>query len=111
MLRRAASLLSPSIRSFCSEAEPARKARWVQVNISSISTGKTQVRLALPVPLLTFGIGMAKRYVPELKHFDAEEVKKLFEQISVDELKAMGVEDGNLITVEEGDSRVAINIK
>jgi hypothetical protein len=76
------------------------KGRWLRIQVNDMASGKSKVRVNLPLAFLNIGMKIGGRFAPELQQLSLKEL--------VEELK--GVEKGILVDVadEEGGEHVQI---
>jgi hypothetical protein len=76
------------------------KGRWLHIHVSDTGSGKSRVRLQLPLSFLNFGLKIGSRFAPELQQFNLKEM--------AEELSSM--EKGILVDVvdDEGGEHVRI---
>jgi hypothetical protein len=79
-----------------------QKGRWLHVHVSDMASGKSRVRIQLPLSFLNFGLKIGGRLAPELKQLN---LKELAEDLD-------SIERGILVDVadEEGGEHVRIFI-
>jgi hypothetical protein len=77
-----------------------QKARWLRIQVNDMASGKSKVRVNLPLSFLNIGLKIGGRFAPELQQLSLKEL--------TDELS--GVEKGILVDVadEEGGEHVQI---
>ncbi len=50
------------------------RPRWFHVHVSDSETGKSKVRVNIPLQLVKFGLAVGKHFTPELKGIDFDEL-------------------------------------
>jgi hypothetical protein len=68
--------------------------RWLRVRVSDLKSGKSRVRVNIPLRLVKVGLKMGRGFVPELEGVDWDDV----------ESSIAGVAGGLLVDVEDEDS-------
>jgi hypothetical protein len=83
------------------EFESGGRPRWFHVHVSDSKTGKSKVRVNIPIRLVKFGLAVGKRFSPEMKELDLDELSGF-----------MSSEKGLLVDVqdEEDGERVLIYV-
>ncbi len=61
--------------------EPARAAgenggRWMRLRVSDTSSGRTKVNMTLPLGLVSMGLQVGARFVPEVNNLDVQQVRE-----------------------------------
>ncbi len=83
-------------------AEGRRRARLMRIIVTDIETGQTRVNVNLPVGLLTMGLRMGQKVMPEVKgvEFDPEELQNLLREGFIGHLiDVVDEEDGERVEV------------
>ncbi len=83
-------------------AEPRRRARVMRVIVTDLETGKPRVNVNLPVGLLTMGLRMGQRVMPEVGgvEFDPDELQRLLREGFIGHLvDVIDEEDGERVEV------------
>ncbi len=77
--------------------------RWLHIHVSDLSSGKSRVRVNVPLGLVSFGLKVGARFTDEM---DADMIRGVMDALHDDELT------GTLVEVEdiEDDERVHIFI-
>ena len=77
------------------------RPRWFHVHVSDMKTGKSKVKVNIPIRLVKYGLSIGRRFAPELAGFDVDELSSY-----------MSNEKGLLIDVqdEEDGERVLIYV-
>lgn len=83
------------------EFENGGRPHWFHVHVSDMKTGKSKVRVNIPIRLVKFGLAVGKRFSPEMRDLDLDELSGF-----------MGSEKGLLVDVqdEEDGERVLIYV-
>ena len=72
------------------------RAKWFQVRVTDLETGRAKVRVNLPLSLVRLGLKMGSKYAPEVDGMDWDEVLLAIQEGA--EGKLVDVED-----VEDGE--------
>jgi hypothetical protein len=78
----------------------AGRAKWFQVRVTDLETGRTKVRVNLPLGLVRLGLKMGGKYAPEVGEVDWDEVLLAIQE---------GAE-GKLVDVEDVDDGEKVEI-
>lgn len=76
------------------------KARWLKIQVSDMSTGRRQVNITLPIGFVSLALGIAKRFNPDMRDMDTDELATLFKS----------GQRGMLIDVEDEDDNKKVQI-
>lgn len=76
------------------------KARWLKIQVSDMSTGRRQVNITLPIGFVSLALGLAKRFNPDMRDKDTDELASLFKS----------GQRGMLIDVEDEDDNKKVQI-
>jgi hypothetical protein len=76
------------------------KGRWLHVHVSDIASGKSRVRIQLPLSFLNFGLKIGGRFAPELEQLN---LKDLAEDLN-------SMEKGILVDVADEDGGEHVRI-
>lgn len=83
--------------------EPAesngREPRWLHVQVSDLNTGKSKVKVNIPLRMVKFGLGMGRRFAPELDGIDWNDLSRV-----------MTEEDGVLVDVQDTEDGEHVRI-
>lgn len=77
------------------DGEGSTGASWLRVRVSDTKTGKSKVTVNVPLRLVRYGLAIGRRYSPELKGLDWDEINGF-----------LGAEKGMLVDVldeEDGE--------
>jgi hypothetical protein len=77
---------------FIPEIGNGGRPRWFHVHVSDSETGKSKVRVNIPIQLVKFGLAMGKRFTPEMKGIDIDEISSF-----------MSNEKGLLVDVQDDE--------
>ena len=50
------------------------RPRWFHVHVSDMKTGKSKVRVNIPIRLVKYGLSIGKRFAPEVAGLDVDEL-------------------------------------
>ncbi len=50
------------------------RPRWFHVHVSDMKTGKSKVKVNIPIRLVKYGLSIGKRFAPELAGLDLDEL-------------------------------------
>lgn len=98
----AARLLSALNAARSAGLEGRRRARLMRVVVTDLETGKPRVNVTLPVGLLTMGLRMGQKVMPEVKgvEFDPDELQNLLREGFIGHLvDVIDEEDGERVEV------------
>ncbi|HET6445330.1 MAG TPA: hypothetical protein VFI27_12200 [candidate division Zixibacteria bacterium] len=68
------------------------RPRWFHVHVSDMKTGKSKVKVNIPVGLVKYGLAIGKRFSPEMAGLDIDELSSF-----------MGNEKGLLVDVQDDE--------
>lgn len=77
-----------------------KKPRWLRIRVRDLETGRNKVSVNLPLGIVTFGLGIARRFNPEMGDLDLDEMMTLIKQ----------GERGLLVDVEDDDDNEHVQI-
>ena len=83
---------APEENALIPEFEDGGRPRWFHVHVTDAETGKSKVRVNIPLRLVQFGLAVGKRFSPELQEFDIDELSSY-----------MSSEKGLLVDVEDNE--------
>ncbi len=52
------------------------RPRWFHVHVSDMKTGKSKVRVNIPIRLVKYGLSIGKRFAPEVAGLDVDELSR-----------------------------------
>ena len=76
-----------------------REPRWLHVQVSDLNTGKSKVKVNIPLRMVKFGLGMGRRFAPELDGIDWNDLSRI-----------MTEEDGVLVDVQDSEDGEHVRI-
>jgi len=82
-------------------AKPKRGGRWLRIHVSDLSTGRSRVRINVPLGLVRFGLRIGARFTDELDDELARDVIAALEE---------GAIDGTLVEVENEEDNERVHI-
>lgn len=81
--------------------KPKRGGRWLRIHVSDLSTGRSRVRINVPLGLVRFGLRIGARFTHELDDELARDVIAALEE---------GAIDGTLVEVENEEDNERVHI-
>lgn len=81
--------------------KPKRGGRWLRIHVSDLSTGRSRVRINVPLGLVRFGLRIGARFTDELDDELARDVIAALEE---------GAIDGTLVEVENEEDNERVHI-
>lgn len=82
-------------------AKPKRGGRWLRIHVSDLHTGRSRVRVNVPLGLVRFGLRIGARFTDELDEDLARDVIAALEE---------GAIDGTLVEVEDEEDNERVHI-
>jgi hypothetical protein len=82
-------------------AKPKREGRWLRIHVSDLRTGRSRVRVNVPLGLVRFGLRIGARFTDELDEDLARDVIAALEE---------GTIDGTLVEVEDEEDNERVHI-
>lgn len=82
------------------ETKSINSPRWLRIRVNNLDTGKNKVAVNIPFGMVKFGLGIARRFNPDIEGVDLDEISK-------DMSKA---EPGVLVEVEDAESNEQVRI-
>ncbi len=82
-------------------AKPKRGGRWLRIHVSDLRTGRSRVRVNVPLGLVRFGLRIGARFTDELDEDLARDVIAALEE---------GTIDGTLVEVEDEEDNERVHI-
>lgn len=52
------------------------RPRWFHVHVSDMKTGKSKVKVNIPIRLVKYGLSIGKRFAPEVAGLDVDELSR-----------------------------------
>ncbi|MBP8948510.1 MAG: hypothetical protein KBG73_06690 [Candidatus Promineofilum sp.] len=80
--------------------DEGRKARWLRIQVSDMTTGRRQVSINLPIGFVSLALGVAKRFNPDMRDMDTDDLAAMFKS----------GQRGMLIDVEDDDDNKKVQI-
>lgn len=77
------------------------KRRWLHIDVSELDSGRSRVRVNVPLGLMRFGMKIGARFTNELKH---DVVKDVMQALDGDEIS------GTLVEVEDIEDNERVHI-
>ncbi len=81
--------------------KPKRGGRWLRIHVSDLRTGRSRVRVNVPLGLVRFGLRIGARFTDELDEDLARDVIAALEE---------GTIDGTLVEVEDEEDNERVHI-
>lgn len=57
-----------------------KRPRWLRIRVRDLETGRNKVSVNLPLGIVTFGLGIARRFNPEMGEIDVDDMMTLIKQ-------------------------------
>jgi hypothetical protein len=80
-----------------------QKARWLKIRVEELSTGRRRVSVSLPLGLVSFGLGVARRFGADMSDFGPVEPEALLAALREGE-------QGVLVDVEDEEDNERVQI-
>ncbi|MFZ0544743.1 MAG: hypothetical protein WAM60_04870 [Candidatus Promineifilaceae bacterium] len=82
-------------------AAPANghKPKWLHVQVNDLESGKSKVRVNIPLRMVKFGLGIGRRFSPELDGVDWDDLSRV-----------MTEEGGVLVDVQDSEDGESVKI-
>ena len=80
--------------------DEGRKARWLRIQVSDMTTGRRQVNINLPIGFVSVALGIARRFNPDMRDVDTDELAAMFKS----------GQRGMLVDVEDEDDNKKVQI-
>lgn len=77
-----------------------KKPRWLHIRVRDLGTGRNKVSINLPLGIVTFGLGIAQRFNPDMGEVDLNEMMTLIKQ----------GESGLLVDVQDDEDNEHVQI-
>ena len=81
-------------------AKNGRKPGWLRVRVRSLDTGKNKVTVNIPFGMVKFGLGVAKRFSPEVGEVDLNELSEMMNS----------AEAGMIVDVQDEESNEHVQV-
>jgi hypothetical protein len=88
------------------ESEAALKAtsnggapKWLHIHVSDLSSGKSKVKVNVPLRMVKFGLNMGKRFTPDIEGVDWDDLSRV-----------MTEEEGVLVDVQDEEDGEHVRI-
>ncbi len=84
--------------------EPARAAgenggRWMRLRVSDTGSGRTKVNMTLPLGLVSMGLQVGARFVPEVNNLDVQQVRDALRSGVPGKILEVMDDDGELVEI------------
>lgn len=80
-----------------------QKARWLKIRVEDMSTGRRRVSVALPLGLVSFGLGMARRFGADVGDLGPVDPEQLWAALQAEQ-------QGVLVDVEDEEDNERVQI-
>jgi DNA-binding transcriptional ArsR family regulator len=81
------------------EAENGRKPQWLHIQVSDMSTGKSRVKVNIPLRMVKFGLNMGRRFAPEMEGVNWDDLSRVVTE-----------EEGVLVDVQDDEDGEHVRI-
>jgi hypothetical protein len=76
-----------------------RKPKWLHVQVNDLESGKSKVQVNIPLRMVKFGLGMGRRFAPELDGVDWDDLTRVVTE-----------EEGVLVDVQDAEDGEHVRI-
>lgn len=91
---------SASARSASSQTQPGEGgSRWMRLRVSDTNSGRTKVNMTLPLGLVSMGLQVGARFVPEVNNLDVQQVRDALRTGLSGKILEVMDEDGELVEI------------
>lgn len=73
--------------------------RWIRLRVSNTHTGKTQVNMQIPLGLVSMGLQIGGRFVPELNNLDIGQLQDAMQSGTRGKVLEVESDDGDLVEI------------
>lgn len=80
-------------------ASNGQKPKWLHVQVNDLATGKSKVKVNVPLRMVKFGLSIGKRFAPELEGMDWDDLSR-----------AMTEDAGLLVDVQDDEDGEHVQI-
>lgn len=74
-------------------------ARWVRLRVSDTETGRTKVNMTLPLGLVSMGLQVGARFVPDVANLDVQQLQDAVRAGVPGKILEVMDEDGELVEI------------
>lgn len=80
-------------------ASNSKKPKWLHVQVNDLATGKSKVKVNIPLRMVKFGLNMGKRFAPELDGMDWDDLSKVMTEDAGVLVDVQDDEDGEHVQI------------
>jgi hypothetical protein len=73
--------------------------RWIRLRVSNSRSGKTQVNMQIPIGLVSMGLQIGGRFVPEMNKLDVGQLQAALQAGTRGKILEVESEDGDLVEI------------
>lgn len=73
--------------------------RWIRLRVSNSRSGKTQVNMQIPIGLVSMGLQIGGRFVPEMNNLDVSQLQAAVQAGTRGKILEVASEDGDLVEI------------
>ncbi|MBI3960982.1 MAG: hypothetical protein HY328_19390 [Chloroflexi bacterium] len=73
--------------------------RWMRLRVSDTSSGRTKVNMTLPLGLVSMGLQVGARFVPEVNNLDVQQVRDALSSGVPGKILEVMDDDGELVEI------------
>ncbi|MBI1295128.1 hypothetical protein GC175_09230 [bacterium] len=73
--------------------------RWIRLRVSNARSGKTQVNMQIPIGLVSMGLQIGGRFVPEMNKLDVGQLQAALQAGTRGKILEVESEDGDLVEI------------
>ena len=81
------------------KAQNGKKPKWLHIRVNDLESGKSKVTVNIPLRMVKFGLGVGRRFAPELDGVDWDDLSRV-----------MTEEEGVLVDVQDGEDGEHVQI-
>lgn len=74
-------------------------SRWMRLRVSDTSSGRTKVNMTLPLGLVSMGLQVGARFVPEVNNLDVQQVRDALRTGLSGKILEVMDDDGELVEI------------
>ncbi len=82
-----------------SSAPGENGGRWMRLRVSDTSSGRTKVNMTLPLGLVSMGLQVGARFVPEINNLDVAQIRDALRSGVPGKILEVMDEDGELVEI------------
>jgi DNA-binding transcriptional ArsR family regulator len=76
-----------------------RKPKWLHVQVNDLESGKSKVQVNIPLRMVKFGLGMGRRFAPELDGVDWDDLSRVVTEEEGVLVDVQDTEDGEHVRI------------